>query len=279
MPNRESYPDTPRLPRTHHAPRRAAGLVALAAGVVLTVAAERAAQAQVNAEPFRKRIKQAGYSFFMQGTFDAVTGNSRGLTADGLIGGGFASGRHLAFLFASVDYSKINETLGVDKSFVHARYVYELTRLVSWEFFLQEQSDTFELIKTRQLVGAGPRLAFYDEKNFGLFFGVAYMAERDVYDLKIGSTDDRQQQFSRASAYITAHATLSDGVDTVTTTYAQPNILNPANIRILSENGFVFKISTWLSTSISFVAHYDSRPVAGVLPTDTELKNAITLTL
>ena len=79
--------------------------------------------------------------------------------------------------------------------------------------------------------------------------------------------------------YLSAHATLSDGIDTVTTTYAQPNLRDPSDIRILSESGFVFKISTWLSTSISFVAHYDSNPVPGVLPTDTELKNAITLTL
>jgi hypothetical protein len=32
------------------------------------------------------------------------------------------------------------------------------------------------------------------------------------------------------------------------------------------------------STSIVFVAHYDSRPPTGVLPTDTELKNALVLT-
>jgi hypothetical protein len=30
---------------------------------------------------------------------------------------------------------------------------------------------------------------------------------------------------------------------------------------------------------ISFAAHYDSNPAPGVLPTDTELRNAITLTL
>jgi hypothetical protein len=256
-------------------------LPALAVAVLSALSAFSAvdAAAQVNAEPFRKRIKQTGYSFFVQGTFDGHTGNTYGLTADGLIGGGLAKGPHLAFVFASIDYSKLNETLGVDKSFVHTRYVYEIDKHVSWEFFLQEQSDVFELIKTRQLAGTGPRFAFWDEASFGLFLGVAYMAERDVYDLTLGSTDDRYQQFSRASVYLTAHATLSDGIDTVTTTYAQPNLLNPSDIRVLSESGFVFKISTWLSTSISFVAHYDSNPVAGVLPTDTELKNAITLTL
>jgi|CZKU01.1.fsa_nt_gi hypothetical protein len=241
------------------------------------------AHAQVNTEPFRKRIKETGYSFILQGTFDGHTGNTQGLTADGLVGGGLASGRHLAFAFASIDYSKLNQTLGVDKSFVHARYDYAITRRVSWEVFVQEQSDVFQLIKTRDLIGTGPRFAIYDDPHLGIFLGVAYMAERDVYDLTpgstVGSTDDRLQGAQRASLYLSAHATLSDGIDTVTTTYAQPNLTDPSDIRILSESGFVFRISTRFSTSISFVAHYDSNPVPGVLPTDTELKNAITLTL
>jgi hypothetical protein len=233
----------------------------------------KTARAQVNTEPFRKRIKETGYSFFLQGTFDGHTGNTSGVTADGLVG------KHLAFAFASIDYSKINQALGVDKSFVHARYDYAITKRVSWEAFVQEQSDVFQLIKTRDLIGTGPRFALYEDAHFGLFLGIAYMAERDVYDLTIGSTDDRLQGAQRASTYLSAHATLSDGIDTVTTTYAQPNLRDPSDIRILSESGFVFKINTWLSTSISFVAHYDSNPVPGVLPTDTELKNAITLTL
>ena len=252
----------------------------LALSTLLTLLAwPTVARAQVNTEPFRKRIKETGYSFFLQGTFDGHTGNTSGLTADGLVGAGVAHGKHLAFAFASVDYSKLNEALGVDKSFAHARYDYAITKRVSWEAFVQEQSDVFQLIKTRDLIGTGPRFALYDDAHFGLFLGIAYMAERDVYDLTLGSTDDRLQGAQRASTYLSAHATLTDGIDTVTTTYAQPNLRDPSDIRILSESGFVFKINAWLSTSISFVAHYDSNPVPGVLPTDTELKNAITLTL
>ena len=237
------------------------------------------AHAQVNTEPFRKRIKETGYSFFLQGTFGGRTGNTTGLTADGVMGGGVARGPHLAFVFASLDYSKVNHTLGVDKSFAHVRYDYVITKGISWEAFVQEQSDVFQLIKTRELIGTGPRFALYNDAHFGLFLGVAYMAERDVYDVAVGSRDNRLQGAQRASIYLSAHATLSDGIDAVTTTYAQPNLRDPSDIRILSESGFLFKISSWLSTSISFVAHYDSNPVPQVLPTDTELKNALTLSL
>jgi len=237
------------------------------------------ARAQVNTEPFRKRIKAKGYSFFLQGSFDGHTGNTQGATADGLIGAGVAGGRHLAFAFASIDYSKINEVVGVEKSFAHARYDYEITRAVSWEFFVQAQSDLFQLIKIRDLVGTGPRFTLYDDGRFGLFLGVGAMWERDVYEVALGGPDARLQTATRANVYLSAHATLTDGIDAVTTTYVQPRSTDPSDIRVLSESGFVFKISTWLSTGVSFVAHYDSNPAPTVLPTDTELKNSLTLTL
>ena len=237
------------------------------------------ARGQVNTEPFRKRIKAKGYSFFLQGTFDGHTGNTVGATADGLVGAGFAGGRHLAFAFASVDYSKLNEVVGLDKSFAHARYDYELTRALSWEAFIQTQSDVFQLIKIRDLVGIGPRFTLYDDGRFGLFLGVAAMWERDVYEVALGGPDARMQMAMRSSVYLSAHATLTNGIDAVTTTYVQPRWTDASDIRVLSESGFVFKISTWLSTAISLVAHYDSNPAPGVLPTDTELKNALTLTL
>ncbi len=87
-----------------------------------------------------------------------------------------------------------------------------------------------------------------------------------MYDVAPGGPDARLQTTTRMNAYLAAHATLSDGIDAVTTTYVQPATLDPSDIRILSESGFVFKISTWLSTGISFIAHYDSKPAARRAP-------------
>jgi hypothetical protein len=244
-----------------------------------TLCATASAQAQVNTEPLRKRIHLQGWSFILQGTFDAHTGNTQGTTADGLIGAGFSSGRHLTYGFASVDYSKLNGTLGVDKSFAHGRYDFELVRWAWWEFFAQAQSDHFQRINIRSLFGAGPRVALYEDKQLGLFLGVAYMFERDAYNLAPTDPGQRVQLASRISSYFAARATLGDGIEAVTTTFVQPRIDDPRDVRILSENGFVFKMGKWLSTTISFTAHYDSQVPAGVLPTDTELKDALTLTL
>jgi hypothetical protein len=253
-------------------------IVGLSLALAAFLGAARAS-AQVNTEPMRKRIKLRGASFILEGTFDGHTGNTQGLTADGLIGGGVAVGPHLAFAFASVDYSKLNGTLGVDKAFAHVRYNYELSRAVWWEVFVQAQSDYFQLLKIRNLAGTGPRIALYQDKQLGIFAGAAYMIERDVYDLTAGAPVLQTLTYSRLNVYLSAHATLSDGIDAVTTTYVQPRTLDPGDVRIQSESGFVFKVTKAFSTAISFTAHYDSNPPPGVLPTDTELKNVLTLSL
>ncbi len=94
----------------------------------LSLIASGLARAQVNTEPLRDKIHENGLSGVLQGTLDGHTGNTQGVTADGLVGGGIALGRHLAFAFASADYARLNGTLGVDKSFAHVRYVYEIER-------------------------------------------------------------------------------------------------------------------------------------------------------
>jgi hypothetical protein len=250
-------------------------------GIALLLANSARAEAQVNTESLRKRIKERGFSLFVQGTFDGHTGNTRGLSADGLAGAGYAGGRHLAFAFGSTDYSRLNGVLGIEKSLAHARYNYELAPWLWWEAFVQGQSDVFQRIGLRSLAGTGPRFAPYEDKHLALFIGVAYMFERDVIDPATGEAGGQAQVIlaHRTSTYFAAHATLNDGIDAVTTTYVQPRIDDPSDVRLLSESGFVFKVNRVFSTSITFAAHYDSNPPSGVLPTDAELKNALTLTL
>ncbi|HEX8795990.1 MAG TPA: DUF481 domain-containing protein [Polyangiaceae bacterium] len=257
--------------------RPSRALVGLAPAIVLALAP--VANAQVNTEILRARIHDQGTSLVLQGTLDGHTGNTSGLTADGLLGAGFASGPHLTFAFASADYSKLNGTLGVDKSFAHARYDYEFLPWLWWEAFAQAQSDHFQRIEIRQLLGTGPRFGLYRDEQIGIYLGVAYMFEHDVTSTAPGQTGEWQPVAERLSTYLTAHAKLSDGVDAVVTTYLQPRIDAPSDVRVLTDCGFVFKVGSKLSTSVTFTGHYDSRPPPGVLPADTELKNAIALTL
>ena len=253
---------------------RSLGWLALSVSLL----APRDADAQVNTEPLRAKIHEQGMSGLIQGTLDGHTGNTSGVTADGLIGGGFATGKHLGFGFASADYSRLNGTLGVDKSFVHLRYDYELHASWWWEFFAQGQSDVFQRIEIRDLFGTGPRLALYSDPVVKFYLGIAYMFENDVTTPEVGQAGEWRPVTQRVSAYLTEHAKLPDNIVTVATVYFQPDIVDPSDVRVSMDAGFLFAVSKWLSTSVTFSGHFDSRPPPGVLPTDTELKNAIALT-
>ncbi len=248
----------------------------LAACVTILVC--RCAGAQVNTEVLRKRIKERGFTFILEGTFDGRTGNSYGLTADGLIGGGFGVGPHRVFGFASADYARTNGTLGVDRSFAHVRYDYRLTPLVWWEVFGQAQSDALQALKIRNLFGTGPRFALYQDEWLGVFVGAAFMVEHDAYDEPV-APDLSVPLYARLDGYFAATVTLRDGIQAVTTSYVQPRVGLARDVRFESESGFVFKVSKTLSTSITLTAHYNSNPPPNVLPNDTELKNVLTLAL
>ena len=253
---------------------RLAPISGMAAGVLLTLPAA----AQVNTEPLRDKIHATGLSGVLQGTLDGHTGNTNGVTADGLIGGGFATGPHLMFAFGSVDYSRLNESLGIDKSFAHLRYNFEVADWVWWEVLAQAQSDYFQRIEVRNLLGTGARFRVLGDTQVNLFLGVAYLFENDVTTPDTGEPGQWQPVVHRMSAYLAEHAKLKDNVVTVATIYAQPEIIDPSNIRVTVEAGFIFAVSKWLSTNIAFSGHYDSQPPPGVLPTDTEVKNAIAWT-
>jgi hypothetical protein len=242
------------------------------------ITAADAARAQVNTEPLRDKIHEKGLSGLLQATLDGHTGNTEGVTADALIGGGAASGRHLAFAFASADYARLNGTLGVDKSFAHVRYVYELEPSLWWEVYAQAQRDVFQRIRIRDLAGSGPRLALLRDPQFNLYLGVSYLVESDATTFGPGQTGEWAPFTQRASAYLTEHTKLAEHIVTAATVYVQPALTDVSNMRVSAEAGFIFTVSKWLSTNIAFSGHYDSRPPPGVLPTDTELKNAIALT-
>jgi hypothetical protein len=251
----------------------------IAAGIVLASALSCApARAQVNTETLRKRIKTSGYSLIVEGSLTGDTGNTEGVQAGGGLGGGWASGRHLVFLYGRVDYSRFNHTTQVAKTFAHARYVYEIIPGVWGELFAQAQSDQFQRIKLRNLVGVGPRLRLLHADTFDTFLGTAYMLERDVINVAPGTGDQSDYLLARWSTYVTAHWDVDPRVILVSTLYVQPQITDWSNTRVLSETLFTFKITPVLAATIAGTIRYDSAPPSEVKTTDAEIKNSLLVT-
>jgi putative salt-induced outer membrane protein YdiY len=255
----------------------------LAMAVSILLAAPDA-RAQVNTENLRKRIKVVGYSLIVEGTLTSDTGNTTGVSVGAGLGGGWAGGPHLAFAYARVDYTKYNGATSVDKSFAHARYNYEFEKWLWGEFFVQAQSDAFQRLDLRNLVGVGPRVRVLHgllPKDFDVFLGTAYMLERDAITPVAGSTgytNQTVQIWHRWSNYGTVQWEIDERAILATTFYVQPAFDDFGDVRLLSETLLTFKISKYFSSSIAATVRYDSEPPTAVLPIDSEVKSILAVT-
>lgn len=274
--------------------------------------APRSAVAQVNTENLRKRIKTVGYSIIIEGSLTGDVGNTQGFSVGGGLGGGWAHGPHLAFAYGRFDYTKYAEVISVNKSFAHARYNYEFEPRVWGEVFAQAESDEFQRLRLRSLVGVGPRVrlahvAVYDgpseeaklpaaanptpeaqkaaahapTETFDVYFGTAYMLERDVIVPVVGTVGEENQRIqveNRWSNYLTLQWQIDPRAILATTMYVQPRFDDFTNVRLLSETLMTFKVTKVFTTGISGMVRYDSFPPTGVLTTDAEIKNTLMVT-
>lgn len=247
--------------------------------------APRHVSAQVNTETLRKRIKAVGYSLILEGSLTGDTGNTEGIALGAGAGGGWAKDPHLLFAYARFDYTKYNGATSVDKSFAHARYNYELERWMWGELFAQAQSDAFQRLDLRTLFGIGPRFRVLPDvapKSFDVFVGTAYMFERDAITAVPGATGPQNQSIQiwhRWSNYVTLQWEIDPRAIIATTMYVQPAFNDFGDVRLLSETLLTFKVTRIFSAGIAGSVRYDSEPPTAVLPTDTEIKNTLTLTL
>lgn len=256
---------------------RARTLVRFAA-VLVGLLSARGASAQVNTEPLRKKLKAKGWSVTLQGSLDGRAGNTKGLDAAAAGGVGFATGPHLGFLFGNAELARYNDTTSINNSFLHARYNYEILPWLWGEVFGQLQSDEFQRILLRDLVGAGPRFGLYQSKELDVYVGTGYMLEHDAINIVPGSPDRADYWQHRWNNYASVSYRLDTRVTLAETFYLQPRFDDFTDVRMLDEAALVFKITPVLSAAITGTFHFDSTPPTGVLTTDLDIKNALALT-
>jgi putative salt-induced outer membrane protein YdiY len=257
----------------------------LGAAAAASLYVSRPASAQVNTETLRKRIKAVGYSFILEGSLTGDTGNTEGIAAGAGTGGGWARDPHLLFAYARFDYTKYSGVTSVNKAFAHLRYNYEFEHWLWGEVFAQAQSDAFQRLDLRNLFGTGPRFRVLPDvapKTFDVFVGTGYMFERDEITAVPGATGPQNrslQIWHRWSNYLTVEWQIDERAIVATTMYVQPAFNDFRDVRLLSETLLTFKVTKSFAAGIAASVRYDSEPPTAVLPTDTEIKNTLTLTL
>lgn len=247
-----------------------------AAMLAAAVSAGSTARAQVNVEPLRRQVKKQGFSGSVQSSIDGSTGNTEGITAGGGLLVGVGGGPHLVFLNATGDYSRINGTVLVDKSFAHLRYNYELLDWLWAEVFTQIENDRFRRIQDRELLGTGPRFGLLQGEEVSVYYGTAYMLERTRLNAEIAGSS-RSTIAHRWSNYVALTYQVGNRVQLTNSTYYQPRFDDFSDYHLLSVTGLDFKVTQVLHTQVSSSVRYESRVPQGVKTTDVDVKNSIAL--
>jgi len=175
--------------------------------------------------------------------------------------------------------------LGAERSFLsHLRYVYNISRYVSPEFFVQYEYNQPLLIVVRALGGVGLRFLIFEhsfdnlptqsqdesptgeKKNLGsgkivIFFGSSYMPEYELY-----KGEKKGNLYHRISSYISFVYDVSR-FSFSNVSYFQPRVDVISDIKILNESSLSVKLNENLSLNFLLTLRYDSTPPSPDLKT------------
>lgn len=244
--------------------------------LLLALLVARPTQAQVNVEPLRKQVTEAGFGARARASLATYAGNTQGVILGSSALVGLGSGRHLAYTTLSGDYARLDSEVSVAKWFAHARHNYQLASWLWWEVYGQIESDRFRRVAIRELLGSGPRLGLLQREEVQVFYGASYLLEH--IDLSSQDPSGRGEgTFHRFSNYVSVLFWPHDRILLSSVTYAQPRFDRPSDITLLSVNGAELTITPRLASRIDSVIRYESVVPSDVTRADFELKSSLEL--
>ncbi len=231
--------------------------------------------AQMNIERVRLDEKIGLSSTFGAG-YTVKTGNSEKheIAGDALLG--YEWGPHLLFLVGEVDYAEASDIKNTNDGKAHLRYNYSFADAWFWEAFVQAEYDEFRLIENRDLLGTGVRWTHRFGPTLSLALGLSYMYEIEYFDpVAVGELDMIDH---RASTYLACKLTLSDNADLVFSGYYQPDIVDAANWKAISNADLLVLITDHFGLTSTFSLTYDSGPPETIKELDVTVENGIRVT-
>lgn len=172
-------------------------------------------------------------------------------------------------------YGESNGVNNINKSFVHYRYIHQLTKTMDWEAFSQLETNEFTRLSYRGLIGTGVRFSFANSEAHKAFSGVGGFYSREETEFTSGLTDDGVEEFSRANFYLLSKYKVKPTVSLSNVLYYQPRFSDFSDYRALLETKFDFKINKELSFRLSLNIEHDSQPSQSVEETDISYMTGI----
>ncbi len=179
----------------------------------------------------------------------------------------YKSKKHLYLLIGGLNILKTKDENINNSGFLHFRYNYKMKKnWIRWEAFTQVQFNKVNGIRTRFLLGTGPRFKLVNIQKFRTYLGTLYMYEHEV-----NSTKSIKLNEVRFSGYISFSFQPIKQFELISTTYFQPNIARNKDYRIATDNAIQFRLHKHLSYGITYLLNYDSSPPIGAVSNLTYL--------
>jgi hypothetical protein len=246
--------------------------VAVAAAIVL---AASLAHAQIfNVQPLLEKQTQPGFAGSVEGALDWRSGNTTLTLFTGSAHAQWQRGRHLVFatLHGELGLSRGDEVLSRDLE--HLRYRVRLSSQLAAEAFVQHDADAFRRLAVRAIGGAGLRLAVVNGRHVTLAVAAAYMLEYERLAAGMFPDSDARTLDQRLSTYAVV-AVSARWLTVAHTVYAQPRFDDFSDVRMLGDSSLSLTVTKHLAVRFSVTLTLDTRPPAGVLPVDSDVKSTL----
>lgn len=238
------------------------------AAALLLVAAPAAAQ--VNTERFRADAVEQGASGFVEGGLTFKDGNTELIEVGAGARVDYTGEVHQPFALVNATFGKAAGETFVNNAFGHLRWTAMWHRRVGSEVFGQVQHDQFTRLNLRVLGGAGVRGVLLRRQAVSLIAGTGAMFEHERLDLDPGFAHPRETKTLRSTSYLTLSVQLGDITKLLITAFVQPDLGDPADLRVLEEGSLEVTVTGNLSLVTALNLRYDTDPVDGVDELDLE---------
>ncbi len=251
-------------------------LVHLACALAALAGLPGAAAGQVDVQPLSREELPEGYSGSLTTNLTAQTGNTDFVQLGVNARVYNVVGRRTTMIVGNGGLGFLGRSRFSSSGLFHYRRTYRLSAWAWPEWYAQVNYDRSQLLVWRTVVGAGARTPVTTGSWGEAGAGFSLLVEDERLDLEAEALHPDHTLAVRGSAHFSLRLVPGQVVIT-STTYAQPRVDDPGDIRLLQEMSVASPVTDRLALTVSFDLRYDSGPPDGLAPVDARLRTGLTL--
>lgn len=231
---------------------------------------------QVNIERLRGDHWQPGFAATLKLDFSYRSGNVDLWEFGTGVQMGYTWVRVQSFVVGNGDLGWERGNRFSNAGLAHWRMIFRLRDRVYPEGFMQINYDKARRLDFRGLAGGGLRLGAIYTKAVKLWWGTAYMLEREHLDLVAGDAHPARLWHHRWSNYLSMSV---DRLGLSSAVYVQPRFDAVGDWRVLGDFKLGAEVSAHVDLVVTLNVRYDSEPPAAVEKCDVKLTTGISVRL